>query len=399
MGVMVNSKYSSDPLGYYKILEVSNTSSDEEIKLSYRDKAKFWHPDHSTAENAQEKFQLLSEAYDVLKDKIKRKLYNLSAIAYNKSDYPDLSLLKPYKSKAYPDDLSLRVLSLTKNTGLLTKYTSDKTETICNEDEAKKIVLKTAFHNLFLGWWHGKLFSKNPESIKENIENIDNNNQANLTLLVHNAIAYFNENEHKKSFVMLKQAFDFANEEQKKTLEEFANILEIDNDNVENMDWEFKTLKHLQFAPYIVLLLAVIFSSFNMAMSNEEVQKWLKEGKNVPYYQKVVFNNNQETFDDVVVSKVFNLPIDKKSTKYLYHVDSEVTLKYGPSDEFDDLKTIEENTTVRLTGYTPDKKWMRIMIDNGEMGFVKPNVLKKGSANKIPFGSKIFDTKQKILYE
>lgn len=397
---MENNKYSFDPLRYYEILEVSPKSSDDEIKLSYREKAKFWHPDHNPDKNAQEKFQLLSEAYDILKDENKKRLYNMSSIAYHKNDYPDLSLLKPYKSKEYPEDLSIKVLSLTKNTGLFAKYKSEKIEEICNEDEAKKIVLKTAFHNIFLGWWHPKLFFINTSSLKENIDNINNNDQANLTLLIHNAIAYYNMNEHKKSYIMLKQAYNYANEKQKEILEDFASILEVENISIPDINWELNTLKRLQFIPYLILILAIFFSSFNIAMSNEEVQRWLKEGKNVPYYQKVVFNNKQETFDDVVVSKVFNIPVDKSDRKYLYHVKSEVTVKYGPSNEFDNLKKIKEGTTVRLTGYTPDKKWMRIMIDNGEMGFIKPEILVKGIGNKIPFGSKITDIKkQQVLYE
>ena len=396
---MENKKYNSDPLGYYKILEVSASSSDSEIKISYRDKAKFWHPDHNKDENAQEKFQLLAEAYDVLKEDKKRKLYNIAAIAFNKSDYPDLSLLKPYKSSKFADDLSIRVLSLTKNTGMFSKFKSEKTEIICTESEARKIVVKMAFHNLFLGWWHPSLFSKNTNTLKSNIENINGNSQENLTLLIHNAIAYYNADDHKKSFTMLKQAYEFADEKQQVILQEFASLLEIDNENTQNLEWEYSILKKLQFIPYVVILLAVFLSSFNMVMSNEEIQKWLREGKDVPYYQKVVFSNKQETFDDVVVAKILNIPVHKSNTKYLYHVNNDVTVKHGPGHEFDDMKKIKENTTVRLTGYTPDKKWMRIMVDNGEMGFVGPDDLEIGVGNKIPLGSKIYDTKQQVLYE
>lgn len=60
--------YSSDPLGYYAVLNLSPSADDKEIKLSYREQAKKWHPDHNSAPNAMEVFQKISVAYDVLSD-------------------------------------------------------------------------------------------------------------------------------------------------------------------------------------------------------------------------------------------------------------------------------------------------------------------------------------------
>ena len=57
-----------DPLGYYQILDLTPAASEAEIKANYRERAKRWHPDHNTSEEATEKFQHLSVAYDVLKD-------------------------------------------------------------------------------------------------------------------------------------------------------------------------------------------------------------------------------------------------------------------------------------------------------------------------------------------
>ena len=42
-------------------------------------------------------------------------------------------------------------------------------------------------------------------------------------------------------------------------------------------------------------------------------------------------------------------------------------------------------------GLTPDNVWARIMIDNGEMGFVRFKVIKQGRGDEIPFGSKIIE--------
>lgn len=57
--------YNRDPLEYYQVLEVSPDADARTIKLSYRDRAKEWHPDYNKAENAMEHFQKISVAYDV----------------------------------------------------------------------------------------------------------------------------------------------------------------------------------------------------------------------------------------------------------------------------------------------------------------------------------------------
>ncbi|MFZ5565111.1 MAG: DnaJ C-terminal domain-containing protein [Thermodesulfobacteriota bacterium] len=63
---------------YYKILGVSKTATDEEIKKAYRKLAMKYHPDHSKGDKkeAEEKFKKISEAYAVLKDKEKRQQYD-----------------------------------------------------------------------------------------------------------------------------------------------------------------------------------------------------------------------------------------------------------------------------------------------------------------------------------
>ena len=63
---------------------------------------------------------------------------------------------------------------------------------------------------------------------------------------------------------------------------------------------------------------------------------------------------------------------------------------YGPSDDFDVLAVLKPRQTVRLTGYTPDQVWYRVQTDNGEMGFVRSEFLKKGIGRKIPDGSKVY---------
>ena len=69
----------ADYKDYYKILGVSKTASDAEIKKAFKTQARKCHPDmHPDSEKATwtEKFKDLNEAYTVLSDKQKRTIYD-----------------------------------------------------------------------------------------------------------------------------------------------------------------------------------------------------------------------------------------------------------------------------------------------------------------------------------
>ena len=64
-------------LSYYEILEVSKSADKAEIKKAYRVKAKKYHPDKNPGdEEAEHKFKLCNEAYQVLSDDQQRSVYD-----------------------------------------------------------------------------------------------------------------------------------------------------------------------------------------------------------------------------------------------------------------------------------------------------------------------------------
>lgn len=63
-------------INYYKILGVSKSASEQEIKKAFRQKILHFHPDHNKAPDANQRTQLIIEAYEVLKDKNRREAYN-----------------------------------------------------------------------------------------------------------------------------------------------------------------------------------------------------------------------------------------------------------------------------------------------------------------------------------
>ncbi|KTD31227.1 curved DNA binding protein DnaJ [Legionella moravica] len=61
---------------YYKIMGVSSDASDKDIKTAYRKLARKYHPDISKEPDAEEKFKEMGEAYEILRDPVKRAEYD-----------------------------------------------------------------------------------------------------------------------------------------------------------------------------------------------------------------------------------------------------------------------------------------------------------------------------------
>jgi len=68
---------------YYKIMGVEKSSSQDEIKKSYRILARKFHPDVSKEKNAETRFKEINEAYEVLRDKEKRAAYDQLGCNWN----------------------------------------------------------------------------------------------------------------------------------------------------------------------------------------------------------------------------------------------------------------------------------------------------------------------------
>lgn len=67
----------ADKRDYYEVLGVNKGASDDEIKKSFRKKAKMYHPDlHPGDKEAEKNFKEVNEAYEVLSDKDKRTRYD-----------------------------------------------------------------------------------------------------------------------------------------------------------------------------------------------------------------------------------------------------------------------------------------------------------------------------------
>ena len=63
-------------MDYYSILGVERSADLDKIKSSYRKLALLYHPDRNNNPEAEEKFKNISNAYQVLSDPVKRKIYD-----------------------------------------------------------------------------------------------------------------------------------------------------------------------------------------------------------------------------------------------------------------------------------------------------------------------------------
>src|ERR687885_1140275 len=71
-------------MDHYKVLEVSNTASKDDIRKSFRYLALKYHPDRNkNSEESKRKFMLIVEAYKVLSDEQARKKYDIVAAVTN----------------------------------------------------------------------------------------------------------------------------------------------------------------------------------------------------------------------------------------------------------------------------------------------------------------------------
>jgi len=82
----------------YKILNIDKSVTDSEIKKAYKKLAFKYHPDKNKADEALEKFRDISEAYDVLSNTDKRRIYDNFGYEAISGDVPHINPIDLFQS-------------------------------------------------------------------------------------------------------------------------------------------------------------------------------------------------------------------------------------------------------------------------------------------------------------
>ncbi len=380
----MNKKNKYDSLGYYQILDVSFSSSDDEIRQKYRELAKFWHPDHNTDSKAVDMFQKISIAYDVLKDPKLKLKYTLLSIIYNSQNFPDINALCTLKNMHGQDDLNLRAFHLVEITGKILGHTKIDKIYYCNPLEAVNVVRQISKHNWLYGFWGISAFFLNIAALFHNFFAL-NNKKANLLLHLHNALAFESDGKYPEALTSALLAKEFANNDELF----FINLYVKQLGNYTPLSvkkWNLGKLKRIQLF-YPCILICLVFLLFG-GLYLKDIEDSRKNSVNVK--EVVVFRDGRKAFSDVAVARIFDIPVDVHDKSKLYHVTQNTQAMHGADRSFDVYGTVEQGTTVRLTGYSSDKEWYRVMFDNGEMAFIESSNLQQGIGKEIPLWSKIY---------
>lgn len=83
---------------FYKILGITKSSSDNDIKKAYKKLAFQYHPDKNKSPDAQDKFREISEAYDILMDSDKRRMYDNFGYDAVSGEIPQVNPLDLFQS-------------------------------------------------------------------------------------------------------------------------------------------------------------------------------------------------------------------------------------------------------------------------------------------------------------
>lgn len=149
----------------YELLGVSFGATKDEIKLAYKKMVRIYHPDLNKEKDAEVKFKLLNNAYDVLSDDEKRKNYDeLLKITKGKNSF---------KNKRLDKNAIIKEVKITE---IEAKEGAIRTVNILNTQTCPKCMGKKLFYGLECSFCKGEGEKKELKKVEVEIhKNVQNN--------------------------------------------------------------------------------------------------------------------------------------------------------------------------------------------------------------------------------
>jgi hypothetical protein len=234
---------SADPRGYYRILRVDPSATQETIKQAYRALAKALHPDLNRGQDTTAAFQAVNEAYGVLSDPSQREAYDrtgsatpppMPTQAARAGSPPSVYQVEPYAcvdcgcvSPKLRHIMYTQVVSY-----LIGSYRTNIWGVFCEPCASKRLTKASLITGAF-GWLSvpGVLFSAH--ALGRNLTGGQQQNLINLEISTRQAVYYFSRGDRANSRIAATDAQAFAggvnqgwwNDDEKRRAKELIPII------------------------------------------------------------------------------------------------------------------------------------------------------------------------------
>lgn len=334
----------TDSKGYYAVLGVLQTATDDDIKAAFRKQVKLYHPDIADGEKARETYMLLTEAYHTLLDPLKRKAYDALPDAAATLHYEFVKCCKCGKPAKQP-----RYLFFTRG--------NEQIGGVYCRDCASKEQLKTSLHN-----WGD--FLKRPaytwSALKSTYKFSQMPPDKNWEILMQNAQAYQSRKRPDLARAMGEQAKKFAQTAQQE-IKTCIFLNALPETTVKEQDsWRVKPSDFVRV--YLPLLIGFLIAVAGVAVPCFRTDRLPAPAVFAPKDYKHI------------PLKPVSLAQNDKSL-YFFTTAPQTPGYQAPCVDCGIIVLIPEKTPVRLTGIVPDSPWVQIKTPRGIVAFVKKDFL------------------------
>lgn len=235
---------SADPRGYYRILLVAPSASQEAIKQAFRAKAKALHPDLNHGQDTTVAFQAVNEAYSVLSDPSQRAAYDQTGTATpppastsnrRPATTPPVHKVEPYTCvDCGCVSPKLRHIKYTQVVSyLIGSHKTNMWGVFCEECASKRLTKASLVTGVF-GWMSVPGLFYSAHALGRNLTGGQRQNLINLEICTRQAVYYFSRGDLASARIAATDAQAFVggvngglwNDDEKRRARELIPIIQ-----------------------------------------------------------------------------------------------------------------------------------------------------------------------------